>query len=473
MQIVIILALISSLVLTDQQHLKFLAPPSPVTVLLLAEYVLVAIGLSFLNVRLGMAAIRKHTFIPARITRQHNRLEAANRLWLVAGFIALTASGHGRLAVGIGELLPIPIPFVSKLILISPFLITLVLKWIVDYPFQREIRVRMAETLAYTEAHPALPVWTRRQYIVYSLRHQLLLIALPISLILTLSDVLTMYLLPALPEVWKPYVMVGGSLAVAFSVFLVAPFLLVRVWSTTRLQGPLRDELDTICSRLKLRYRDILIWKSDGVIANAAVMGLLPNIRYILISDGILERMSPKQIRAIFAHEAGHILSHHILYSVLFLISSLMLVGLASELVRIVTGGGMLEYGVLTIVLSLAAFVFGFGFVSRRFERQSDVIGAWASADEPAADGSITAEGSAIFARSLERVAELNCMPPNQRNWRHGSIAQRARYILWLGSSGGNRSHIDRVVRRIKIVTWLLLLASIAMMFIPVGNANQ
>jgi hypothetical protein len=76
--------------------------------------------------------------------------------------------------------------------------------------------------------------------------------------------------------------------------------------------------------------------------------------------------------------------------------------------------------------------------------------------------GRITPEGAAVFAMALQRVAELNGMSYNRRNWRHGSIAWRVQYILSLGSTAGNRSDIDRTVRRIKAICWLLLAAAVA-----------
>ncbi|MEI7837460.1 MAG: hypothetical protein WCK05_13760, partial [Planctomycetota bacterium] len=115
-----------------------------------------------------------------------------------------------------------------------------------------------------------------------------------------------------------------------------------------------------------------------------------------------------------------------------------------------------------TDVTALAAlaglFFLGFGFISRRFERQSDVFAAWAvgSARPGEADElGVTNQGAALFAAALERVGELNGTPPHQYNWRHGSIAGRVGYIMWLGSTGGTRRPIDRTVRGIKVALWV------------------
>jgi len=250
-------------------------------------------------------------------------------------------------------------------------------------------------------------------------------------------------------------------LATLAAVILFVPLLVVHVWRTRSLgPGELRSELEEMCLHLGLKYRDILVWQSNGVIANAAVMGLIPPVRYILVSDGILDHMETSHVRAVFAHEGGHITSHHLPYMLLLLVAGMCLCGTATDLLAIALGLDRLSK--MLVMLSLIGVVFGvvFGMVSRRFERQSDVVGAWASA--PPEDGSprITQEGAAIFAHSLGRIARMNGIDPHRRNWRHGSIASRIEYVLFLGSTGGGRDAIDATVRRVKVAILLAVAAA-------------
>ncbi|MCD6304301.1 MAG: M48 family metalloprotease, partial [Planctomycetes bacterium] len=206
---------------------------------------------------------------------------------------------------------------------------------------------------------------------------------------------------------------------------------------------------------MRLRFRDLLVWRTGGMIANAAVMGLVGRFRYVLLSDGLLENLEEGEVRAIFAHEAGHIVSHHLFYALLFAVSSVALCGMAGEAVSAWLDLSDWAGETLTLLMLGGAWGVGFGFLSRRFERQSDVIAAWSSGPEgPRPDGRISPEGAAVFCRALERVGQLNGIPPGQWNWRHGSIAARVAYIMWLGSTAGSRAAIDRVVRRIKVVLW-------------------
>src|SRR5690606_775026 len=99
--------------------------------------------------------------------------------------------------------------------------------------------------------------------------------------------------------------------------------------------GELRERLEDLCRRIGLTYRRILIWESDGMVVNAAVMGLLRPVRYMLLSDGLLEMMDDRKIEAVFGHEAGHVKNRHIQYYLLVAVLSMLLVGGVAELLML------------------------------------------------------------------------------------------------------------------------------------------
>jgi len=317
--------------------------------------------------------------------------------------------------------------------------------------------------------HRVVPVWTLREFLGNNIRHHLLFILVPIGIIILLTDVLDLYVRPLPIFATAKWAVDAAQLGATFGVFLLAPLIIVRIWRTEPLgDTPLRRDLEAMCTRMGLRFREILVWKSGGVIANAGVVGLLPAVRYVLLSDALLAEMSPKHIRAIFAHEAGHVVHKHILFSVMFVMLVVVFSILATT---VLTGLGVLtsqwQGEMVALAMVALSFAFGFGWVSRRFERQSDVMGAWVSSqdDEGGEIGEdagevVTPRGAAVMADALEEVAALNGMRTGARNWRHGSIAWRVSYILWLGGRGGSRREIDVVVRRIKS----LLVAGLALM---------
>jgi STE24 endopeptidase len=274
------------------------------------------------------------------------------------------------------------------------------------------------------------------------------------------------------------------------------------VLSTTKLpDSPLRRRLERICAQNKLRYREILLWHTDNHMSNAAVMGVLPRWRYILLSDLLLETMSDEQIEAVFAHEVGHIVHRHMSwYAVFFVALMLAIAGPGEYLARQIGSLDLprwLPDELITTLFAAACFVLGFGFVSRRFERQADVFAARMvelTRPNPVALGLETIEtprrpmdwhvgeyGATVFSSALRRVAIINNIPlvrtqPSGvtlrarlshwmdcsidlvHNWMHGSIPARMQYVQSLSADPARTARFDRVMFRVYA---LLLLTTI------------
>lgn len=369
-----------------------------------------------------------------------------SRCWLILGLAGVLVSGYARWLMQ--DLRLELLPLVGKLAAIAPFVVALMGMWILDYPCHRRVRLLLRRQ---SGSDTPLPAWTLGEYLAYNIRHQLLFIVVPVALMILLIDMLQLYGPPIVPEgPAGEYLLLGAGAAGAIGVFLIAPVIIVRIWRTKPLpDGPLRRGLQQMAQRMGFGFRDIRLWLSEGVIANAAVMGLWGPLRYILISDALLDNMDQESIEAIFAHEAGHVVSHHLPYLAAFAISTAVLCSVAANLLVEAFPSAEWVRGAAGLVLMTAAWAGCFGWISRRFERQSDVIAAWSGACRK--DGQIELESTAVFANALQQVAMLNGMPSTQRNWRHGSIAGRVGYLRHLTAAGGTRRQIDRVVRRIKI----------------------
>ena len=75
--------------------------------------------------------------------------------------------------------------------------------------------------------------------------------------------------------------------------------------------GDIRSSLERMCEVVDVRVRDLLLWPTGGTIVNAAVTGLVPRARWILMTDGLLETLPRPQILAVMAHELGHARKGH------------------------------------------------------------------------------------------------------------------------------------------------------------------
>ena len=173
---------------------------------------------------------------------------------------------------------------------------------------------------------PVHPVGGLRSYLSANLRLDLLFTIVPIAMILVLRDFGAIVLIKSVPRTAIPsWSEPAISLLAAGTVFLIAPVLLTRVLHTRPLpDSPLRPRLEAMCRHARLGYRQILLWHTDNHMGNAAVMGVLPQVRYILLSDLLLETMTDEQIEAVFAHELGHVVHKHLTWMGLFVVVLLL-----------------------------------------------------------------------------------------------------------------------------------------------------
>ena len=356
-------------------------------------------------------------------------------------------------------------------LVLMPFFACLFVMWVVAYPLERRLRFG-DDGQSEGGDKASWPFWA---YIEFHLRHYVLVVAIPMSFILFAADMTRGHatVLKAWSGfAWAPDLLLGF---VACVVFVVAPVMLRRIWKTASLEdGPVRERLDQLARRVGLRFRDILLWKSDGLMINAAVMGLVPSMRYVLLSDALLSSMSERQVEAVFGHEAGHVRHRHIQYFLLFAFVGWLAVAAVMEGIAYATLAVGVELraavpivegvGLLTTIVVWGV---GFGWLSRRFERQADLFAARCVAP-PAnqcgspcsvhlddrqtlpGEGRVCATGAALFVSALDRVATLNGIPHEEYSWRHSSIGSRIRFLTSLADDPNRVARFERVIRRAK-----------------------
>lgn len=474
MQISILLTFV--VVLTLRQA-PTMSVSSPVLAAMIALYILLATLIAAGNTSVSLRRLKRN-FPAAAVSRKHNRLSLLTQAYLVSALGALIWIGLGS-AIERAPLVAL-VPGLSEALLLAPFVAALALVWVLEYPVHLAVRVAIARTGQLEP--PFRPIWTLAEFVGYNFRHSFLFIAAPIGLIIILGDILTLYVWPFIVMGLDRLTIAAGwgllsgeamdgirallMIVLAGGVFLIAPAMIVRIWRTQRLpDGPLRQQLEADLAALKLSCREILIWQSGGVIANAGVIGLLGRLRYVLLSDALLANLPPRQLQAVFAHEAGHMSASHILYAVLLAVAMIILAGVGG-VALFDAGLGVWTAQVLALSVVATVWWITFGFVSRLFERQSDVIGAHLAGRDfasPDQGDRITPEGSAIFAQALQKVAQLNGTAANAYNWRHGSIETRVAFILTLGSTGGSKEGVDRQVRKAKRTILTLMAMAVAL----------
>jgi STE24 endopeptidase len=277
------------------------------------------------------------------------------------------------------------------------------------------------------------------------------------------------------------------------AMLLISPFFIRLAWPTRPLpDGPLRRRLEAIARRSGFGFTDILVWDTDHQMVNACVTGVLPQYRYVLLSDALLDGLSPLEVAAVFGHEAGHVAHRHLPFFLFFFVGCLAFLTLASpafggleswtsafpgvDLEARPTLRSVIE-GAASLAFVGVGFWLVFGQISRRFERQADVFACKAVScgypgcpphfdleddGPPSPIRDLCPAGIRIFSEALSSVARQNGIDATARSWRHGSIASRIAFLQKLADAPEREASFQGHVRRFRLGLAALLVASLA-----------
>ena len=157
---------------------------------------------------------------------------------------------------------------------------------------------------------------------------------------------------------------------------VLLPFFWVHIWSTTPLRGRLRERLEGVAAAYRLRFRNILLWRTHHMTINAGILGWLPFARYFLLSDSLLETFSDRELEAVFAHEVGHgVHRHHYWYMALAAGVIALAAGVPYVLVYyspFLSGHRDTAEMILSAMLLVVFGGLSLPFIAPRFEHQAD-----------------------------------------------------------------------------------------------------
>lgn len=369
-------------------------------------------------------------------------------------------------------------PGLDELIALLPPVGVLAWLWWAFAPIDR--RVRDAGLLRrLDEGEPIDRPPTRGEFVWDHMRHSVLIVLVPILLLISWSELIeTLLRLPERPSgemTRRDLLAIGLQLAGVLAVLSAAPLMLRFMWSTRPLgPGALRDRLMDLCRAHRVRCSSILVWRSRTGMLNGAMVGVLPWLRYVLLTDALLERLSGEQVEAVMAHEVGHARRHHLPWLLASIIASVGVCWSGAELIaRAMSDRGMIAGHLgawLALGLTVAGIAAGllvFGAVSRRFELQADAFAAQhlSGMARGRRDNAmlITEDAVRAMAGALGEVAYQNHIPPRKFTFRHGSIRGRQQALARLIGRPVHALPIDCRVRRVKLITLIGLAALIVM----------
>ena len=270
--------------------------------------------------------------------------------------------------------------------------------------------------------------------------------------------------------------LLGGWLLV-LALLVVLPLVLLPLWGARRLP---EAELTRLLTADCAGYAKLRVWRTPGgPVHNALAIGLVPGLRWILVSEDLLRDLPPDQVRAVVGHELGHHRHGHLKAYLWFALAAMVgswgalgiLVGSVDaaghHLSMSFGAGDQLRTGLLfqlpgvsalpsEVVLWAALLACAgvcirilFGHISRACEREADIAGAETA-------------GPAAMSGALQTVARLSGTPEDEPSWRHRPIRERVLFLRALTREPGLAAIHRRYVRdmRLAIIAALALLAA-------------
>lgn len=365
----------------------------------------------------------------------------------------------------------------DEIAFLLPSLLLILWSWWCYFPIDR--RLREATLMSRLDTSLSPPTFcTRWQYILGQLRHQVAIVLIPLLLLFAWSEILTRF--PARIVLHGQDIHWLLALAGAGAVLLFSPVMLRFVWDTRPLPaGELRQALVDLCMQHRVRVRQLLLWRTHGQMINAAVMGMISPLRYILLTDALLENVPHRQVEAVMAHEIGHVRRRHLLWLIVAAAALLMLWELLLRGVLLgVLHGPMLPgtFGQFQAMIhnpvwldrsamvgALLLWFFSFGWVSRRFERQADTFAVqhlslrYGRQIDPARGLVVDPQSADAMILALQQIADLNHIPVERESWRHGSIRWRQDYLQGLVGRPVQQLPIDELMLLIKAAAAVIL----------------
>lgn len=357
---------------------------------------------------------------------------------------------------GILEKLPLgSSDFVRGFLGISPFVLILLGVWAACFPGGRISRSNLGSYL-WAQARLFLPV------------------LVPWTAILAFMDLMGL-LAPGLERRIQEDTLWGlGVFGVLVLVLAWAfPVLVIRLWKCPPMPpGEERSLLEAFFREHRFRYKGVFLWNLlEGSMATAGIMGIFPGARYILLTPSLLSLLELDELKAVMAHEMGHVRHLHMVFYLAFMLGLTLLLDLCLRAAPWALGAGILMLHSVGIpvekwwrgggsldpsVIGLAAsffFVglavvylrFGFGLFSRNFERQADLY-------------ALEIQGSPLpLIRSLEKIGGFHPLVRALPSWHHYSIQERVSFLLRCQHFSGQVSNHHTKVKTL-VGGYLLLL---------------
>lgn len=251
-------------------------------------------------------------------------------------------------------------------------------------------------------------------------------------------------------------------------ILIFFPPLVRRLWACTPFpEGALLDHLQAFFKKQRFSAQ-VYIWPLfEGRVITAGVMGIIPGLRYVMITPALLEHLSLDELDAVMAHEIGHIKNRHMLLYLLIISGFSIIAGFTLEpftffllsrnsFYALLGFTGLTAENMLTTIMAITVlalmvlyFRFLFGYFIRNFERQADLHVFKA----------IGSSNSIISA--FEKIAILSGNTRDLPSWHHFGLGQRVDFLTKCAAEPSWISHHNRKIR-LSLLAYIMMIGLVA-----------
>lgn len=246
----------------------------------------------------------------------------------------------------------------------------------------------------------------------------------------------------------------GLGICLVLLAVLTLPKLLTLVWKTESLpSGSLRARLENLGARAGLRFRDLMLWRTGGMLPNALIMGFTPGTRRILMTDALMDLLSEDELEAVFGHEMGHAKGHHGLWLAALVLGALLGTELLIESIApslaASSGLGLDVVYLGLLLLAILGWARAFGVLAHGLEMEADL-----------ASLRTTGDLGAILSTLIKVTGAGNM---ERSSWRHPSTSKRVDFLLAASRDPGLGRRLVRRLGWIRRLALSLFLSAICL----------
>lgn len=251
------------------------------------------------------------------------------------------------------------------------------------------------------------------------------------------------------------------------AVLLFFPPIIQLLWRCKPLSdSELLTDLEALCKKAHFKHAGIKTWTVMNHAYTAGIIGILPQLRFIMFTKRLLHDLSPNAIKAILAHEIGHSYRKHLLIYPFIIFGMIVIAGVFSQffsesideyfILKDLISPSPLWKGLYPLavfipyaLITLAYFRIVFGYFSRIFERQADLHVF--ELDIPADD----------MQEALDRVGHLTGGTHLIPCWHHYGIQKRIDFLEDAKADPKIRNQHHWRVKKNLVAYFLFLIAGI------------